>query len=81
MFTSTNRLPTEAEQQQTLRSPSMETGCFTNQRSARRLRFTSVLTVLFPIKMSSMFPSSRFRGCAKGVGSASLPSLITLITH
>src|ERR1035438_6851039 len=49
MFNSANFLPTEAEQHQTLRTPSIAKSCSADKRSARRLRFASVLISLLPI--------------------------------
>jgi hypothetical protein len=42
--------PTEAEQHQTLRMPSVAIGTSENNRSARRLRIEGVLIPLIPIK-------------------------------
>src|ERR1035441_5051232 len=50
MFNSANFLPTEAEQHQTLRTPSIAKSCSADKRSARRLRFASVLISLLPIR-------------------------------
>jgi len=50
MFTNASLFPTEAEQHQTLRMPSIAIGASDDSRSARRLRIEGVLIPLIPIK-------------------------------